>query len=281
MLGSAMSTSSVTMGQMQGKLDTIGNNLANVEQTGFKRREASFQDLLFQQVNNNLNTEYEGGRLTPDGIRNGSGAAVAQTALRMDQGSIQETGRDLDFALTEPGHFFEVETTIDDEAETVYTREGSFYLSEEADGDEWNLVTANGEFLLDSDGERMTVPGDANGFSLQPDGTLQADFEGDDSVDVGEIAVTRVTRPQLLEAVGDTNFRLPDLDELGLDVDEAEILEEGVATDELVSQGATESANVDMTQEMTEMMTAQRNYSFNAQAVTQTDQMMQLINNLR
>ncbi|PSL45757.1 flagellar basal-body rod protein FlgG [Salsuginibacillus halophilus] len=281
---SSMVPPSTMMGQLQEKIDTVSNNMANMDQTGFRRRESSFSDLLFQQIDNQqYGPAEDGGRLTPEGLRRGSGAAVAQTALRMDQGELQSTGRNLDFAITQPGYLFEVETEVEaGETEIAYTRDGSFHLSEDQLDDGWNIVTSTGDFVLDADGDRIVVPGDTQTVNLAPDGTLQAVYDDDDeeTEDIAELELTYANRPQVLEAIGNNNFQLPDLEELGLEGEE--ILEEPVAaTDDLVMQQGLEGSNVDMGSEMTELMNAQRLYSMNARAMQNSDQMMQLINNVR
>ncbi|MGY4688437.1 flagellar hook-basal body protein [Salibacterium sp. K-3] len=279
MYGSALSSAN-TMGQLQHKLDGISNNLANSNTPGYKRRETTFSDMLFQQTNNMRDPRNEAGRLTPDGIRTGTGAAAAQTALRMEQGSLEETGRELDFAITEEDQFFQVESMADGEAETQYTRDGSFYLSENPEEPEgWTLVNNNGDYLLGEDGERMDIPAGAQDFSLQEDGTLEAVTQDGEEIEIGQLELARVTKPQLLENAGGNNFSLPDLDELGLA--EADVLEFNPGAEEAVKQGSLEQSNVDVGQAMTDMMTTQRQYSFNARAVTQGDQMMGLINSLR
>ncbi|RSL28871.1 flagellar hook-basal body protein [Salibacterium salarium] len=279
-MDSSVLASANTMGQLQTKLNGISNNLANSDTTGYKRRETTFSDMLFQQVNNHSEPRDQSGRLTPDGLRVGTGASIAQTALRLEQGALQETGRELDFAITEKDNFFQVESMTDGEAETQYTRDGSFYLSEnpeEADG--WALVNNQGDYLLDEDGGRMEVPAGASDFSLQEDGTLQATLDDGEEVDVGEMGMVRVTKPQLLEGTQGNNFRLPDLDEL--DLEEADVLEFVPGEENQLTQGSLEQSNVDMGQAMTDMTRTQRSYSFNARAVSQGDQMMGLVNSIR
>ncbi|MFB5662716.1 flagellar hook-basal body protein [Alteribacillus sp. HJP-4] len=277
---SSMISSANTMGQIQQQMDGISNNLANTNRTGYKRREASFSELLFQQMNNNTAPNTEAGRLTPLGLRSGAGAAIAQTALRLEHGSLQETGRDLDFALTEKGYFFQVESMNNQgEAETQYTRDGSFYLTENPDNpDTWTLVNNEGDYLLNNDGERMNVPGTASNFQLADDGTLTAEVDGEEA-EIGQIELARATKPQLLEAVGGSNFRLPDLE--ALDLEEADVIEFVAGENSRIIQGSLEQSNVDLSKEMTDLTTAQRSYSFNSRALSQGDQMMGLINSIR
>ncbi|QQK78453.1 flagellar hook-basal body protein [Salicibibacter cibarius] len=271
-----MLSSTVTMGQLQQSMDTISNNIANINRTGYQRREDSFSDLLFQQMDHQRVPQPEGNRLTPEGIRVGNGAGVSQTALRYDQGAVQETERALDFALAEAGVFFPVQT----EDGQAFTRDGAFYLSETAPGaDTWQLVTREGDVLTNGDGEPFVVPGQASDFTLHPDGALVADLTGGGTATLGELEVATIERPQLLEAIGDNLFQLPDLAALG--VDGADVLGFDAAGVEQVTQGALEQSNVDMATEMTNLMEMQRSYGMHARNITQQDEMMGLVNSLR
>ncbi|SDI46416.1 flagellar hook-basal body protein [Natribacillus halophilus] len=275
-----MLSSAVTMGQLQQSMDTISNNMANVNRNGYQRREDLFSDFLFQQADHQRVPQPEGNRLTPEGIRVGNGAGVSQTAMRHDQGAMHETERALDFALTEPGSYFPVQTTVDGTAQQAFTRDGAFYLSESAPGaDTWHLVTQEGDVLTDGAGEPLVVPGQASDFTLQPDGTLVAVMADGEELEVGDIEVANITRPQLLEAMGNNLLQLPDLD--GLDVDEAGVLSFAVGGEEQVMQGALEQSNVDMAAEMTKLLEMQRSYSMHARNITQNDEMMSLVNSLR
>ncbi|HHY21624.1 MAG TPA: flagellar hook-basal body complex protein, partial [Bacilli bacterium] len=143
-MNTQMIQASVTMGQLQRKLDTISHNMANINTHGFKRREASFSDLLFQQLNNNLVTEKEVGRLTPNGLRVGSGAKIGQMALRVEQGPLQRTDRELDVALAEKKQYFQIQNG---DGQVRYTRNGAFYLSQSVNNPgQLNLVTGDGNF---------------------------------------------------------------------------------------------------------------------------------------
>ncbi|ADI00617.1 flagellar hook-basal body protein [Salisediminibacterium selenitireducens] len=276
-MNQSMINSAVTMGQLQKKLDTVGNNLANVNTIGFKRRDVSFNDLLFQQVNNLNRTEFEGGRDTPLGIRRGTGAIAGQTEIRFDQGAIRETGRDLDFAMTEKGYFFEI--APDEEGNRRFTREGNFYYTPNpADDAENFIVNSQGDFVLGADGEPLVVPVPNEGVTVLNNGTVRVNFAEDEEVDIGQFQMVNITRPQLLQNVGENNFVFGDLDELGLGFDD--VLEDAVG-ENVVLQRALEMSNVDMSREMTSMIEAQRAYQFNASAIGITDQMKGLVTNLR
>ncbi|WP_416147735.1 flagellar hook-basal body protein [Salipaludibacillus sp. HK11] len=276
-MNQSMINSAVTMGQLQQKLDTTGHNLANANTTGYKRRDTSFSDLLFQQVNNQSIADLEVGRNTPNGLRRGSGAAVAQTAVRFEQGSFQTTGRDLDVALTQPGFFFEISPT--EEGERRFTRDGAFYLSPNpAAADENFLVDAQGEFVLSADGEPIALPTNYDALTITGEGNIQVTLEDGTEENFGQLQLVNITKPQLLLNNGDNNFVFAELDELDLGI--ADVLDEAAGTG-VFQQSSLEMSNVNMEREMTNMIEAQRAFQFNSQGISITDQMMGLVTNLR
>ncbi|SDZ46270.1 flagellar basal-body rod protein FlgG [Evansella caseinilytica] len=276
-MNQSMINSAVTMGQIQHKLDTIGNNLANVNTTGYKRRDTTFSDLLVQHINNQIVHSHEVGRQTPNGIRVGSGAAVAQTAIRFEQGSIQTTGRPLDIALTEKGYFFEL--TPAEDGTRRFTRDGAFYLTPNPAAQGENLlVNQNGDYILSVDGNPISIPAGHEELNITEEGVIEVVFANGQRAVAGQIQLVQITKPQLLLSAGENTFVFPNLADLELNIDD--VLNEAAGT-QVFMQGALESSNVDMGREITEMMLAQRSYQFNAQAISITDQMMGLVNNIR
>ncbi len=278
-MNQAMINSAVTMGQLQHKLDTTGNNLANLNTTGYKRRDVSFSDLLFQQINNQSVEHHEVGRQTPDGIRVGSGAAVAQTAMRYEQGAINTTDRELDIALTEPSYFFEL--IPGEVGERRFTRDGAFYLIPNPNIEGENLlVNSKGDYIQSAAGTPISLPANYADINVNEQGVIEVTLnDGDNTVvNAGQLQLTEITKPQLLENPGENHYRFPDLEELNLD--EADVLAEAVGT-QVFQQGALEMSNVDMGKEMIDMLEAQRNYQFNTRAISIGDEMMGLVNNLR
>ncbi|MBP3953186.1 flagellar hook-basal body protein [Bacillus suaedae] len=278
-MNTSMIAASVTMGQLQKKIDTVSHNMANASTTGYKRREATFSDLLFQQVNNQTVPSKEVGRLTPLGLRVGSGARIAQTALRLDQGSMIPTDRELDFALTERDQFFRIESIENGVATERLTRDGAFYLteSEEAPG-QWSLVTSSGSYVLGADGNRMNVPDNFKSISLS-NGQLVATMGDGTTQALGQLGLTQVLKPQLLEGVGDNLYQLSDFAALGFA--EADVIQAVGLNQQALSQGMLEGSNVDIGQEMSELLTAQRHYQFNARSISMADDMSGLINGIR
>ncbi|MFC0561047.1 flagellar hook-basal body protein [Halalkalibacter alkalisediminis] len=278
-MNTSMIAASVAMGQLQRKLDTISHNIANTNTTGFKRREATFSDLLFQQVNNQSKSQYEGGRLTPNGLRVGAGAKIAQTALRLEQGPLMTTDRELDFAITEKNHFFRIQTLENGNPAERLTRDGAFYLTEDPDNpQQLTIVTSNGDFVLNNAGNRINLPLHFQSISLSGAGQLLVTQTDGTQQNVGEFGLTRVLKPQLLDAIGDNLYRLPDFAALGIAA--ADVFE-NVAVGNRIAQGALEGSNVDLGREMNELIMTQRLYQFNSRAISMSDEMSGLVNGLR
>ncbi|MGO4890229.1 flagellar hook-basal body protein [Anaerobacillus sp. MEB173] len=275
----SMLTASSTMGQLQKKIDTISNNMANSSTTGYKRRDSQFSDLLFQQVNNQPQPYHEINRQTPNGIRVGSGAKVAQTNIRMDQGAVQTTGRALDLALNDKGQFFQIQVSNGNVVSNQLTRDGAFYLTPSSTNpDLLNVVTSEGHYLLGNNGP-ITIPANYSEIIINQNGQVVAQMANGTSQVIDTIEIATVHRPQLLQQMGDNRFALPNLAEL--DINQADVIEIVNPAAVRMTQGALEGSNVDLAKEMSDLLVAQRSYQFNAKAINLSDQMMGLINGIR
>ena len=275
-----MITATNTLSQVQHKLDTISSNIANSNTTGYKSQQANFTEMLYQQFKND---EYDKTvRQTPVGIRYGVGAKIGQIQSNQSQGSIQTTGRDLDFALTAKNQYFNVLMTDDaGQTKTAYTRNGAFYVTPTEPGIV-TLVNSDGYQVADSNGQPITFPDDVKEFSMNSDGTLVASYPNGQTQSF-QLGVTQLQKPQVMESInGGTYIGLPNnLAELGYT--EADILTnlQGVNRQVGIQKGSLEMSNVDLSQEMTNLIQAQRAYQFNSRAVTIADQMLGLINGIR
>lgn len=272
-----MVTASNTLGQIQKKIDVIGNNIANADTTGFKKRDAKFTDLLVQQLNNQPNAAEEIGRLTPNGIRSGTGAKLAQVQVMMAQGSLKTTDRQLDTAFTKEGQFFRVRDG--ETGDIMYTRDGAFYLSPLSET-EMILVTSAGNPVLNENDQPIVIEGETKEFQIDENGHVVVTMaEGPQQT--FDFGVTRVNKPQFLEQKGGNL--------LGFPIDADEQSREAVVTDlngpargEIaIQQRALEQSNVDLAKEMTDLINAQRSYQFQARSMSMADQMMGLINGMR
>jgi flagellar basal-body rod protein FlgG len=268
----SMITATNTMTQLQKQLDNISHNIANVNTVGFKKRETNFQELLFQHFNNQPINHNEVGRLTPNGIRQGTGAKLSHTSLQLSQGAIITTERALDFALLKENQFFEIEV----DGELRYTKDGSFSLSVLETG-ETQLVTGDGHPVLSETGPIIFGEGHT-GFSISSNGELNVSYQ-DGTIGTYTLSISQIQRPQLLESEGNNIFGLPNLANLG--ILEVDVFAEIGRNDISVQQGSLEQSNVELQKEMTEMINTQRSYQFNARSISIADQMMGLVNGIR
>lgn len=266
----------VTMNQLQQKLDLIGNNLANSQTTGYKNRQAEFSSLLFQQIDNLKDPANANGRLTPEGIRVGSGARLGATTIDLTVGSIKETGRALDTALLGENQLFQIQVTDNGVTETRYTRDGAFYLSPQDNGTVM-LVTAEGNPVLGTNGPIVFQDG-FDDIEIRSNGDIYT-IHGNRPEFAGQLSIVEATLPRMLEAAGDNTFRLGDLQELGMNF--TDVIQNVDANTSLLQSGALESSNVDVAKEMTDLLMAQRSYQFNARTISMSDQMMGLVNQLK
>lgn len=272
-----MIQAAVTMNQLQQKLDMIGNNMANSQTTGYKSRQADFSSLLFQQVNNLTDPANAEGRLTPDGIRVGSGAKLGSTNIDLTLGSIKETNRVLDVALTQDNHLFQILVNQNGQEETLYTRDGSFYLSPVNNNQGLMLTTSDGNPVLGQNGPIVLAEG-FDAISIRENGEIVVTRDGQEAVE-GRLTIVEAVRPRLLEAAGQNMFRLPDMGNLGFDADE--VIQEIDPNAAVLQSGALEQSNVNLSKEITDLITTQRSYQFNARTISMGDQMMGLVNQLR
>ncbi|RWZ59146.1 flagellar hook-basal body protein [Halobacillus fulvus] len=269
----SMIQSAVTMGQLQHKLDIIGNNLANSNTTGYKSKNADFSSLLFQQIDNLSDDQVEVNRSTPDGIRVGSGARIGHTNLDLRQGNLQNTGRELDVALLTEQHLFQLRVPTEEGFETQYTRAGNFYLNPMNNG-QVMLTNADGYPVLGEDGEPILLAENFDGLSIDTNGSILV-TRGDEQAAEAQLDVIEAVRPRMLEPIGDNRFRLPE------GIDDDGIFADVLATDQQLQSGTLEMSNVDLSKQMTDMLMAQRAYQFNAKSISTSDQMMGLVNQLR
>jgi flagellar basal-body rod protein FlgG len=278
----SMITAANTMAQLQQQLDVISNNIANSNTTGFKRRETNFGELLAQQFTNLPNDKAT--RLTPNGVRYGVGARLAETNLVFAQGALTKTDRALDVALAKEGQFFRVLVQGENGAQEIgYTRSGAFYLTPSAENpNELMLVTSDGHPVLDENNAPILLPEGFKDITISNNGTITAVASDGRVMRRANIGITTILRPQLLQSVGDNIFTLPDLNALNVNEADVAVNMTGNLRNQIsMTQGALEQSNVDLGTELTDMMITERSYQLNARAISLSDQMLGLINGIR
>lgn len=271
-----MITATNTLAQLQKQMDIVSHNIANIDTTGYKRKEANFTDLLFQQFNNQKNQNLEEGRFTPQGIRQGVGAKLAQSQIVMKQGALKATERPLDLAFTKEGQYFRVLEQTNNGTAVRFTRDGAFYLTPLSQN-ETMLVTGDGYPVLDENNNPIIINGQAINYKVTENGLFMAEM-ANGAVQEFNLSVVQINKPQFLEQIGGNLLGLPD------GVENEEIFTElngGLRSQVGLAQGALEQSNVDMSKEMTDLINLQRAYQFQSKSVSMADQMMGLVNGIR
>ncbi len=258
----AMWSAAAGMNVQQLNMDTISNNLANVNTTGFKKAKAQFQDLLYQTVNL-AGTGSSNSTTIPSGIQMGHGAKLQSLQHQYTSGNLQQTGNRFDMAIEGDG-FFRV--TLPD-GTLAYTRDGSFTTDQNG-----ALVNSAG-YLLDP---QITIPQDTLSSTIAPDGTVSVTQTGQTQPQtVGQITISHFINPSGLNQLG-KNLLQPTLAS-------GDALDGVPGTDGLgtINQGSLEVSNVDVAEEMVNMIIGQRAYEANSKTIQTVDTMLSLVNNLK
>ncbi len=264
------------MNELQKQMNNISHNLANLDTTGYKAVNTSFSELVRQQIEqvDEKNNEVAQSRKTPPGLRLGVGA-LAVDKLTNSQGSLKETGRNLDFALTSPYQYFQVDV----DGEVQYTRDGAFTLSTVAgNANQVQLMTADGHSVLDENGNAIRFDRRYQNVQVDKNGTITVSSGNEGEAPLRfNLGIVRAVKPQALAAEGGNLFSVDDnLRATAL------INLTGAGRQEIsIKQGSLEASNVDVSKEMTDLIASQRSYEMNSRAVTMGDQMMGLINSVR
>ncbi|MCL2199686.1 MAG: flagellar basal-body rod protein FlgG [Defluviitaleaceae bacterium] len=254
------------------KIDTVTNNIANVNTTGFKRERLEFKTLLYETMQRaDLDPVNMTGR--PVNLQVGHGVRPAATTRIFTQGSMQRTDRPVDFAVEGNG-FFEIRTNF---GEYRYTRDGSFHLMPVEDGT-LVLTTSSGFHVMSVDGDEIIIPEgiSAADLSISYEGMLFATTAVEGFIDLGfQIRLVQFPNPNGLEGIGGNLFQ--ETIASGAPLSEAE--GETGRISRLV-QGYLEMSNVSIAEEMIGMITAQRAFDTNSRGITTSNEMLQTANQL-
>jgi flagellar basal-body rod protein FlgG len=278
-LNTSLFISSGALQAYQQKIDTTANNVANVNTTGYKRKDHTFSEILASQINNQGRGNEGPGRLTPNGLRVGYGTKAGLTQLNMTQGQAMETGKPFDLMIAGNG-FFQIGNDANDEVS--YTRDGNFHLSPNPNNEgNYHLVHANGGFLLDQNGNPIELDADYE-VKIESNGQLQLkakDGQGEAFLADQRVGIVDIQNPHILRNTGDNQFAI-DPEALPEGDNPADFVRMMVAGEAELSSGFLEGSNVDLMKEMTELMTSQRSYQLNARAISYADQMVGIANNI-
>jgi len=242
----------------QTRMAVTANNLANVSTNGFKKGRASFEDLLYDTVNQPGASSTQNTEL-PSGLLLGNGVRTVATAKIFTQGSMVQTDSSLDMAVEGRG-FFQV---LMPDGSTAYTRDGAFSMNSQG-----QLVTSSG-YQLDP---AITVPAETLSVTIGVDGTVSALVAGSaQPTQIGSVQLTDFINPQGLQAIGQNLYKetvssgapqqgTPGLNGLGE-----------------IRQGSLEGSNVNVVEELVNMIETQRAYEMNSKAIQTVDEMLQFV----
>lgn len=248
----------------QTNVDTIANNIANMNTTAYTKRRAEFSDLLYQNVVRPGASSSADNTIVPAGIQMGLGVRTSAIYRITDGGSLTSTGNDLDLAIRGRGYFT---IELPEGKGTAYTRDGAFQRN--GDG---TIVTHEGYVVQ----PEITIPNDAVEVYVNSSGEVWVKQDGEtDEVNVGQLELATFVNEAGLEALGDNLFvetaasGAPTIDNPD---------SEGFGS---ILQGYLNTSNVNPVSEITELISAQRAYEMNSKIITTADSMLNTINQMR
>ena len=245
----------------QMNMDVISNNLANISTNGFKKSRAVFEDLLYQTLRQ-PGAQSSQQTQVPSGLQVGTGGHTVATVRNFSNGNLQQTTNSLDVAINGPGMF----QVLLPDGTTAYTRDGSFQLDSQG-----AVVTASGYPVQPA----LTVPANTQSVTIGSDGTVTALIAGSSTpTQIGSMQLANFINPAGLQSKGENLYQetassgTPSTGTPGTT---------GLGT---INQGYVETSNVNATEELVNMIVAQRAFEINSKAVSTSDQMLQRLSQL-
>jgi len=250
------------MTAQQLKLDTISNNLANADTTGFKRVRPEFVDLIYQYSTVAGTPVSNQTSMVPTGVYKGLGTRIAATNRIFSEGNLEETDNPLDVAISGDG-FFQIQLQ---DGSMGYTRDGGIKLDPNG-----NMITNTGLPYL----PQVTVPSDAIQLIIGSDGVVAAELF-DKSVEVlGQFTLVKFINPSGLQAMGDNIFKAT---QASGDPQEGVANQDGFGA---LRQGYLEKSNVNAVREMVGMISSQRAYELNSRSIQTADDILRTVSGLK
>ncbi len=254
-------TGALGAGTSMARMSVVANNLANVNNDGFKPKTAAFSDLLNYNLNDSENAVTE--------LMAGNGVRMQRTYANYSTGALAPTNSAIDFAILDNNAFFMLRDPVTEQI--TYTRSGHFYRAEMEDG--FYLMTEGGKQVLDQNGEplKADVPDIQRMLEM-----MQEDYEPEEEEDVDEededeprISTYTFSNPSRLISVGDNEYAAP------------EGMEPVLVESPQIQSGVLERSGVDLAKEMVKMIECQRAYSYALKMVQTSDEIETTINTLR
>jgi flagellar basal-body rod protein FlgG len=254
----ALAIAATGMNAQQTNVEVIANNIANINTTGYKRARAEFTDLLYQ-VERSAGVPTRGGEeVVPEGARIGLGVRTAAVRTTHIQGTLDQTGNDLDLAINGNG-YFQIQGGA---GEILYTRDGAFNKNGQG-----QIVTQDG-FLVDP---QITVPTEAIKVTISSSGEVYAHLQNQQPQLLGQLTLVNFVNEPGLQAEGGNLFR----ETLASGAPVAGVPgDPGFGT---LTQGWLEGSNVDPVKEISELISAQRAYEMNSKVIQAADDMSKVV----
>lgn len=265
-------TAASGMISQQTNVDTIANNLANINTTGYKKETTEFKSLLYQTIQDKSTDST--GAAKPVGVQVGLGVRNSAITSQYTQGTLVATGNDFDFAIEGEGFFMLQQA----DGSVAYTRQGSFKTSLMSDGST-AIATSDGSPILDTNGKPIVIDAKytTTKIVIDQNGALNYPDAAGNPQPIGiQIGIAQFNNPAGLDKA--SNSLLMSTAASG----DARIeSQDGLLTKSSLSQGYLEASNVQAADEMVSLIVAQRAYEMNSKAITASDEMLQQANNLR
>lgn len=258
-------TAATGMKAQQFNIDTIANNLSNVNTVSYKKQRAEFKDLLYTTLNRGTRVDEEG---RPVNLEIGHGVKPSATGKNFKDGSLIPTENPLDVAIHGSG-FFVVQLP---NGEYRYTRDGSFKLSVE--GNQNTLVTSDGYTVLNQNNNPIRFNGNVEDITIDQFGNISIEYPNGTGYNIGRLRLVNFANPEGLLSEGKNLYSMTDASGGEVPIYANEM-------DGEIVQGHLEASNVQVVDEMVEMITAQRAYEINSKTIQTSDEMLQMINNLK
>jgi len=255
-MNGAFHVAAVGLDAQQRALDTIANNISNINTATFKRSDVRFSEVMATRADPAV-ARADGGQ----GLVSAAGVRSDAVSMVNEAGRIETTGRPYDLAIDGAG-MIEV---MGPGGQTLLWRGGTLKV-----GEDGLLSTATGYALKAA----INVPTDASGIEIGADGVVKAKVGDGQPVEIGQIMLVEVDDPAVLARLDGGLYAVPE----GAQLSDAQPGEDGAG---LLVQGGVERSNVELTTEMVQLMLVQRAYAANAQIVQAADQLMGIANGLR
>lgn len=256
-------TGALGAGSEMARMSVIANNLANINNDGFKPKTAAFSDLLNYNLNDSEDAVTE--------LMAGNGIRMQRTYSNFSVDKLGRTDMPLDFALLDNNTFFMVEDPVT--GDITFTRDGHFRRAQLEE--EYFLTTDEGKIVLDQNGERLAadlpnlerIAAAVSGEEYEEE--EEEDYDEDEEDNRPRIGVYTFSNPSRLLSVGSNEFAPP------------EGMEPVLVENAKVENGALERSGTDLAKEMVKMIECQRAYSYALKMVTTSDEIVSTINSLR